>query len=81
MITLAQIFGPLSLWASLPSFLLYYLFYSTFEHNDPEGPVKDTKVCLFNKFFFFAHDTDSFDMVIILNKTQLLLQQDKNWLF
>lgn len=57
MITLAQIFGPLSLWASLPSFLLYYLFYSTFEHNDPEGPVKDTKVCLiFHDVHFFAHD-------------------------
>ena len=43
----ANLLGPLNLWASLPSFLLYYLFYSSFEHSDPEGPVKDTKVKTF----------------------------------
>ena len=54
-LTLTQVFGPLNLWASLPTFLLYYLFYSSFEHNDPEGPVKDTNVSrhfYFKNFFF-----------------------------
>ena len=40
----AQIFGNLSLWASLPAVVLYYLFYSSFEYDDPEGRVTDTKV-------------------------------------
>ena len=42
--SIAQIFGNLSLWASLPPFLVYYLFYSSFEYDDPEGRVTDTKV-------------------------------------
>jgi hypothetical protein len=44
---LTQILGNLSLWASFPGFLLYYLFYSTFEFNDPEGHVTDTTVNTF----------------------------------
>jgi hypothetical protein len=44
--SLEQIFGNLSLWASLPGFLLYYLFVSSFEHNDPEGHVTDTTVII-----------------------------------
>jgi hypothetical protein len=40
----AQIFGNLSVWASFPAFVLYYLFYSSFEFNDPEGRVTDTTV-------------------------------------
>lgn len=44
---LTQIFGNLSLWASLPAFVLYYLFYSSFERDNPEGRVTDTKVNLF----------------------------------
>lgn len=43
---LAQIFGNLSLWASLPAVLVYYLFYSSFEYDDPEGRVSDTKVLI-----------------------------------
>ncbi|KZS09801.1 Glucose dehydrogenase [Daphnia magna] len=43
---LTQIFGNLSLWASFPAFLLYYLFYSSFEMNDPEGYVTDAETIL-----------------------------------
>ena len=70
----ANLLGPLNLWASLPSFLLYYLFYSSFEHSDPEGPVKDTKVKTFKKkhLNFILHDgTDFFGWLLSL-KTQLL---------
>jgi hypothetical protein len=50
---LAQIFGNLSLWASLPAFLVYYLFYSSFEYDDPEGRVSDTKVLIPSIFLNF----------------------------
>jgi hypothetical protein len=39
-----QLFGNLSLRASLPPFFVYYLFYSSFEYDDPEGRFTDTKV-------------------------------------
>lgn len=88
MITLAQIFGPLSLWASLPSFLLYYLFYSTFEHNDPEGPVKDTKVrtCLWCFMFIFAFLRARYRFIrhgyyIKQNPAAAATRPKKNWLF
>ena len=42
--TFAQAFGNLSLWASLPPVLLYYLYISFFEYDNPEGPVTDTTV-------------------------------------
>lgn len=41
---LSQIVGNLSVWASFPAFVLYYLFYSSFEFNNPEGRVSDTTV-------------------------------------
>ncbi|KAK4014305.1 hypothetical protein OUZ56_026831 [Daphnia magna] len=43
---LTQIFSNLSLWASFPAFLLYYLFYSSFEMNDLEGYVTDAETIL-----------------------------------
>ncbi len=42
--TLSQIFGNLNLWASLPAALLYYLFVTSFEYDDPEGRITDTTV-------------------------------------
>lgn len=44
MTSLSLMLGSFRLWASLPPFILYYLFYSTFERLNPEGPVYDTKV-------------------------------------
>lgn len=44
MFSLEHLFGAFSIWASVPSFLMYLLFYSSFEDIDPEGPIKDTKV-------------------------------------
>ncbi|KZS13782.1 Choline dehydrogenase, mitochondrial [Daphnia magna] len=43
MFSLEHLFGAFSIWASVPSFLMYLLFYSSFEDIDPEGPIKDTK--------------------------------------
>lgn len=43
--SLAQFFGNLRIFSSLPAFILYYLFYSSFENDDPEGRITDTTVC------------------------------------
>ena len=78
----ANLLGPLNLWASLPSFLLYYLFYSSFEHSDPEGPVKDTKVKTLKKKtfeFHFARRYRFFWLVIISKNAAIAVQT--NWLF
>ena len=36
--------GTIRLWASLPPFILYYLFYNSFPRQNPEGLVSDTTV-------------------------------------
>jgi hypothetical protein len=41
---LSQVTGSLSLWASIPSFLATYLYYSMFENSNPEGFVTDVPV-------------------------------------
>ena len=78
----ANLLGPLNLWASLPSFLLYYLFYSSFEHSDPEGPVKDTKVKTLKKkhLNFILHDGTDFFWLVIISKNAAIAVQT-NWLF
>ena len=40
----AGILGNLQLWTSVPFFLVYYLFYTGFDYQNPEGRVKDTTV-------------------------------------
>ncbi|XP_059352394.1 glucose dehydrogenase [FAD, quinone]-like [Daphnia carinata] len=41
--SLTQIVGNLNLWISFPAVFLYYLFYSSFERDDPEGYVTDAE--------------------------------------
>lgn len=41
---LSQVLSNLRIYASFPFFILYYLLYSSFDYNDPEGRVTDTKV-------------------------------------
>ncbi|KAI9553166.1 hypothetical protein GHT06_021060 [Daphnia sinensis] len=48
--SLSQLSGNLSLWASFSSFILCYLFYSMFDTSNPEGLVTDTQV---NHSFIF----------------------------
>ena len=43
--SLSQMAGSLNMWASVPPFLLTYLYYSLFEDSNPEGYVTDTTVC------------------------------------
>ena len=42
--TVSQIFGNLQLWASLPFYILYHLYVTSFNGRDPEGRVTDTNV-------------------------------------
>ena len=42
--SIAQFIGNLRILASLPAFLVYYFFYSSFDYQNPEGRVRDTKV-------------------------------------
>jgi len=42
--SIAQLIGNFRLFASLPAFLVYYFFYSSFDSQNPEGQIKDTKV-------------------------------------
>ena len=41
---IAGLLGNLQIWTSLPFFLVYYLFYTGFDNQNPEGRVKDTTV-------------------------------------
>ena len=47
---LSQVLGNFNLLVSAPAFILYYLLYSTFNFNDPEGFVTDTTVNTCFKF-------------------------------
>ena len=47
---LSQVLGNFNLLVSAPAFILYYLLYSTFDFNDPEGFVTDTTVNTCFKF-------------------------------
>jgi len=42
--SIAQLIGNFRLLASLPAFLVYYFFYSSFDSQNPEGQIRDTKV-------------------------------------
>lgn len=47
MFTFAQLLSNLRILLSLPPFIIYYLFYSSFPNLDPEGHVTDIKVLCF----------------------------------
>ncbi|KAI9553243.1 hypothetical protein GHT06_021139 [Daphnia sinensis] len=63
--SLSQLSGNLSLWASFPSFILCYLFYSMFDTSNPEGLVTDTQVN--HSFIFLLNITSciSNDYIVI----------------
>lgn len=46
MTLITRFIGNLSLWATLPFWLVSFFFLDTFEYYDPEGHVRDTQVIL-----------------------------------